>query len=245
MLETFNKHKSTAALMAAFFVATAAGAQKRTGDFFGAQSLNDSKRGTPRTMQYHPDGRDFVCVNGKNLYTRALYGGPADYRVETSDRPIFAIYKKRNCRNVRFSAVCGGRELPLEEAAWCEARYSDASRRYVVKDESWGGGTLYISAVALFDREGAVWQFRAEGFDKPLTLKATVGNIANPKLHRNGDLGVDPPGSFAPAPSGKPLSVTEWNAAGETYFAIDGTQPAGEGFDAAAHFSKPSAVRTV
>ena len=60
----------------------AAGAQKRTGDFFGAQSLNDSKRGTPRTMQYHPDGRDFVCVNGKNLYTRALYGGPADYRVE-------------------------------------------------------------------------------------------------------------------------------------------------------------------
>ena len=49
---------------------------------FQAQAANKA-----RTLQYHPDGRDIVCVNGENRYTRALYGGYSDFRVETSDRP--------------------------------------------------------------------------------------------------------------------------------------------------------------
>ena len=56
----------------------------------------------PRTLQYHPDGRDIVCVNGANRYTRALYGGYTDFRIETSDRPIFGTYRGKNHRNVRF-----------------------------------------------------------------------------------------------------------------------------------------------
>ena len=40
------------------------------GDRIESTSYNDHKRGAARTLQYHPDGEDFVSVNGKNRYTR-------------------------------------------------------------------------------------------------------------------------------------------------------------------------------
>ena len=70
---------------------------KGAGDLIESTSFNDHKRGTERRLQYLPDGDDFVCVNGENRYTRALYGGYTDWRLETSDVPAFAIYKKNNC----------------------------------------------------------------------------------------------------------------------------------------------------
>ena len=45
-------------------------------------------------QQYQPEGQAFVCVNGTNRFTRALYGSHTDWRVETSDRPVFALVKK-------------------------------------------------------------------------------------------------------------------------------------------------------
>ena len=42
------------------------------GDRIESTSFNDHKRGASRTLQYRPDGEDFVIVNGKNRYTRAL-----------------------------------------------------------------------------------------------------------------------------------------------------------------------------
>lgn len=61
---------------------------KQIGDFKESISLNEHLRGTKRTLQYRPDGDEFVCVNGKNRYTRALYGSHSPFRVETSDRPV-------------------------------------------------------------------------------------------------------------------------------------------------------------
>ena len=54
----------------------------------------ERKKGIKRTIQYRPDGNDFVCVNGKNRYTRALYGGITDFRIETSDRPVLLISRR-------------------------------------------------------------------------------------------------------------------------------------------------------
>ncbi len=196
-------------------------AQQKVGDFIESKSYNEEKRGAERTLRYTPDGNDFVCVNGTQRFTRALYGGYTEYRVETSDRPIFAVYKKRHHRNIRFLALYDGKEVQLDETDFCEARYSDGSRRYVVKDKSWGEGRLLLNVVALVDTEGAIWQFKAEGFDKPLTMKALVCEIANTKLRRMGDIGADRPGSFEPAPGDKGLKTKEWNAAGETYFAMN------------------------
>lgn len=227
--------------------------QTKVGDFIESQSYNEAKRGAGRTLNYYPEGNDFVCVNGDNRYTRALYGGYTDYRIETSDRPIFAIYKKRDYKNLRLRAAYDGRELRLDSVEWCEARYSAGTRRYLLRDSRWGGGaTLRVEVVASKDSELAVWQFRAEGFAKPLVLKALLCDIANPKLHRNGDIGADKPGCFEPAPGDAGLVEKEWQAADgsgvarESYFAVEGSAPsdmsheqlAGHFGQARSHFSE-------
>ena len=229
-----NKNLRKLTLAMAFMAAIGGSAQKRIGDFIESRTYNGDKRGVERTLNYRPDGRDFVCVNGSNEYTRALYGGYTEYRIETSDRPIFAVFKKRGHRNVRFRAIYRGNEYALEATDWCEARYSDASRRYVVKHNAWGDAALYINVVALADTEGAVWQFRAEGFDEPLKLKAMVCNIANTKIRRNGDMGADPPGCFGPAAGDAGLTATEWDGSGESYFTMEGSEIGTVGQDVAA-----------
>ena len=65
-------------------------------------SQNDGRKVIIRSQQYEPDGNAFICENGTNRFTRALYGGWTDYRVETSDRPVFALVKKGQMRSVRF-----------------------------------------------------------------------------------------------------------------------------------------------
>ena len=77
---------------------------KQIGDFKESISLNEHLRGTKRTLQYRPDGDEFVCVNGKNRYTRALYGSHSPFRVETSDRPVFAFYNNGRGGNISFKS---------------------------------------------------------------------------------------------------------------------------------------------
>lgn len=216
-----TNHLRQLGIIAVLTLCATATAQKKVSDFIESTSYNEEKRGAERSLNYFPSGEDIVCVNGENRYTRALYGGYTDYRVETSDMPIFAIYKKSGYRNIRFRAIYNDKEVQLEHADFCEARYSDGSRRYIVKDKAWGEARLLINVVALVDTEGIIWQFKAEGFEHPLTMKALVCEIANTKLRRMGDMGADMPGSFEPAPNDKGLTTKEWDASGETYFAMN------------------------
>ena len=62
----------------------AQGAVKRIGDFIESTSYNDHKRGAARSLQYRPEGDDFVCVNGKNRYSRALYGSSSAFRKQVT-----------------------------------------------------------------------------------------------------------------------------------------------------------------
>ena len=85
-------------------------------------------------QHYRPEGRAFVCINGKNRYTRALYGSHTDWRIETSDRPVFAVCQKGNSRHValRINGVA------LDDVDYCEARYEDGMRNYVLSHKTWG-----------------------------------------------------------------------------------------------------------
>lgn len=189
------------------------------------KSINNDKIGTARTLRYRPEGRAFVCVNGTGRYTRALYGGYTEYRLETSDRPVFAIFKKKGHRNVGFAATVDGQTVRLDETEWCEARYADAMRTYTLRDKRWGdGATLYINVVALADSEGALWQFEAKGFKTKVTLQADISNIANTRLKRSGDIGVDRRKSFDAAKGEAPLLTASWDATNSTtYFAMNGS----------------------
>lgn len=112
---------------------------KQIGDFKESISLNEHLRGTKRTLQYRPDGDEFVCVNGKNRYTRALYGSHSPFRVETSDRPVFAFYNNGRGGNISFKVILrDGTELALDCTGHCESRYSAGKRTYYLTDPSWG-----------------------------------------------------------------------------------------------------------
>ena len=168
------------------------------GDRIESTSYNDHKRGAARTLQYRPDGEDFVSVNGKNRYTRALYGSHTAFRLETSDRPIFAVYEKRNSKNIHFHLVLADSSVtPLEETAWCESRYTPGRRSYRLKHPSWGtDAELQISALALPDEDAAIWKITPVNMPVGAVLRPMLTEIRLNRLSRNGDMGADPPGCF-------------------------------------------------
>ena len=167
-------------------------------------SMNDDRRGTPRPQQYWPDTRGFVCQNGTNLFTRALYGGHSDYRIETSDRPIFAIVKKGHHRSLTFE-VEGVR---LDSAEYCWSNYEYGVRTYILSDSRWerfGKGVVRVQAVALTEEEGAAFEIIGDKWQGPFRIKYRLSEIANTKFKRNGDLGVDDLSSFNPSMAAQPL----------------------------------------
>ncbi len=169
---------------------------------------------TTAGLGYRPEGRAFVCENGNNRYTRALYGGPTDYRIETSDRPVFAIAKKGHHRHVAFR-VNG---VDLEQVAWCKAWYVDGMRSYCLRDSRWGKQEVQVDVVALHDQEGAVWRFMAG--EETLTVTSTLSRVKQPKLYRNGDLGVDSRDCFDAAEGDAERQVVESPAASPVYVTV-------------------------
>ncbi|MBQ9650135.1 MAG: DUF4450 domain-containing protein [Prevotella sp.] len=182
--------------------------------FIGVDGANAQTKGeaAPRTLQYEPGaGGGFVSVNGNNRYTRALYGSHTDWRLDTSDRPVFAVVKKGHHRNIRF-LVDG---VPLDSTDYCKAWYQDGMRRYQLQDKRWGMAQLTIEVVAMPDDEAAVWKFQSSQL---MQMKAVVSQIAQPKLYRNGDIGADASGVLEAA--GSPLQEVQVLLGGEDYVEV-------------------------
>ena len=161
-----------------------------------------------RTQQYWPEDGAFVCNDGQNRFTRALYSGHNNYRIETSDRPIFAVVKKGQHKSVRFE-VAG---VPLEQTEQCWSSYEAGMRKYILKDSRLarvGITRLRVNVVARHDEEGAIWEFVADKYPEALHVKVKMCDITKPKMKRNGDLGVDDPATFEPAPGEPGLTIGE------------------------------------
>lgn len=164
----------------------------QAGDFIESAPRTDVPEKT-RKLQYYPDQGDFVCINGKNRYTRALYGNHSPFRVETSDRPVFAFYHNGRGGNISFKVILpDGKELPLDCTEYCESRYSAGKRTYHLTDPSWGKGELHITVLALTDADGAIWRFSATDMPAKAILRWQHGGATGKRLSRNGDMGVDP-----------------------------------------------------
>ncbi len=167
-------------------------------------SYNDGRRDMARQQQYKPENRAFVCENGQNRFTRALYGGHSDYRIETSDKPIFAIVKKGHHRSLSFEVE--GLRLDSAHYIWCS--YENGTRIYTLWDSRWekfGDGVIRLKVAALTEEEGAVFEIIGDRWQGPFRIKYCLRNIAGKKLKRNGDLGVDDPKTFEPSAEGEPL----------------------------------------
>ena len=179
--------------------------KQKIGDFLESTSYNLDKIGMKRQQLYQPRHGSFVCENGSNRYTRALYGSYTDWRLETSDRPVFAVVKKDHHRNIHFVLEKDGVAYPLDETDYCRASYKDGRREYLLKDKRWGEGIIRIEVLAMPDSEVAVWRIASPQFEA--RLRVIVCRIAQPKLHRNGDIGADKPGCLEAA--GDPLQTVE------------------------------------
>jgi hypothetical protein len=174
-----------------------------------------------RQLNYWPEDNAFVCVNGSNRYTRALYGGFTEWRLETSDRPVFATYKKGAFRNVRVIADIGGVRVPLDSTDYCKACYTEGRRDYVVKDKRLNGGTITLSVAADREQEGAVWQISA---DTDLNIEVIISNTNRSRFSRYGDIGTGGVPEGLDAKRGeRPLQTyaIKLKAGVASYFAID------------------------
>ena len=107
---------------------------QKIGDFIESTSYNEHRRNATRSLQYTPDGDDFVCINGKNRFTRALYGSHTAFRLETSDRPVFAAYTKENPKHICFKLQTSGGTVALDSTEHCESRYTAGRRSYSLSD---------------------------------------------------------------------------------------------------------------
>lgn len=194
-------------------------------DYIESTSYNEHLRGTARSLQYYPDGEDFVCENGTNRFTRPLYGTHTAWRLETSDRPVFAVYNKPTSWNISFDLQCNGEIIPLDSTTYCEARYTPGRRSYKLSDSRWNQGNLKgeleIAVQPLPDKEGAIWYFKASSMPKSIQLTGYVSHIRAKKLNRSGDMGADPADSFEASKELEPLRFAFNLPKGEGYIVYE------------------------
>jgi Domain of unknown function (DUF4450) len=159
--------------------------------------LSDSLwHGEQRELRYKPDGTDFVITNGNRLFTRALYGTPTAFRVETGDRPEFALYMPGMGGNFKLGISAGNSSKWLTEATTITARYRPGARLYTLQDPLLGKGKLLLEILALADAEGFIIKARMEGVKTPVTLFWALGGASGKKFSRDGDMGPDPESVF-------------------------------------------------
>lgn len=170
-----------------------------------------------RQLNYVPTADGYIMShNGNNNYTRALYGGNSLFRIETSDRPIFAAYHKRDNRNINFTITCNGTTMRLDSIADCRAYYKGGERRYILTDPAWRSGSLTITALATFDSEGCIWKIEGKNMPDNTVLTANCCETVKVKINRSGDIGVDPKNCFAPDDSKLPLESCPITISGKT-----------------------------
>jgi len=160
------------------------------------RSLNEAERDTERTLRYIPDGEDFVIVNGKKKFNRALYGTHTAFRVETGDVPEFALYLPRMGGNLSFGLSKGNKHISLNDASYIESRYRPGARIYTIKDPILGEGEIYLTALAMGDADGMILRFETKDVPEDVTLTWRFGGVSDKRFSREGDLGVDPVDCF-------------------------------------------------
>lgn len=149
-----------------------------------------------RELRYKPDGQDFVIINGKKKFNRALYGTHTAFRVETGDVPEFALYLPRMGGNLSFGLKSGDKTISLNDAKFIESRYRAGSRIYHINDPILGKGSLKMTVLAMANAEGMIIRVEASHLPKNVELTWKFGGASDRRFSREGDLGVDPPDSF-------------------------------------------------
>src|SRR6266496_1363399 len=141
----------------------------------------------PRSIHYQPQGGDFVCVNGKMRFNRALYGTNTAFRIEAGDLPEFALYMPGMGGNFKFGIIAGGKSKWLINAASIKAIYRPGSMLYEIKDPLLGNGIIHLSVLALADAEGMILKTEFKNITNGAELTWIFGGASGKKFSRDGD----------------------------------------------------------
>jgi hypothetical protein len=148
-------------------------------------------------LRYRPDGQDFVILNGKHRFNRALYGTHTAFRVEAGDLPEFALYLPGMGGNLKLGLIKGDQSKWLINAEFIEARYHPGSMIYKIKDAMLGkSGILTIKVLAGSTAENMLVKANLSNTDKQVKLFWAFGGATGKKFSRDGDIGADPESSF-------------------------------------------------
>ncbi|MBR6250027.1 MAG: DUF4450 domain-containing protein [Bacteroidales bacterium] len=197
--------------------------QSRIGDFIESRSLNTDKRNAARYVNYWPEDDAFTTENGTNRYTRALYGGFSEFRLETSDRPVFATYKKQDKRNIAFLITYNEAQLNLADVDLCRSQYSGGKRTYKLSHKAWGDDAyVCIETLVAYDAERPLWHFHKYNMHADAALTSVVKPIKKPKLNRSGDLGQNPVDAYDAHPDSAANFCADFHFDGDDiYLAYD------------------------
>jgi hypothetical protein len=152
--------------------------------------------GIERSMRYNPDGQDFVIVNGKRRFNRALYGSNSAFRAEAGDLPEFALYLPGMGGNLKLGIGKGDSSIWLIHARQVRAAYRPGSMIYETRDPLLGKGYLKLQVLAMYEREGLILKLQASGIPAGLDLYWAFGGATGKRFSRDGDIGADPESSF-------------------------------------------------
>ncbi len=154
------------------------------------------KNSTERSIHYHPQGTDFVTVNGKMRFNRALYGTNTGFRIETGDLPEFALYMPGMGGNFKLGLIAGNKSKWLTEAKYIKATYRAGAMLYSIKDPLLGNGSMQITVLALAGAEGMIIKTQFVNVTSKVALCWVYGGASGKKFSRDGDIGADPESSF-------------------------------------------------
>lgn len=149
-----------------------------------------------RSLRYHPEGEDFVIVNGDRKFNRALYGTNTAFRIETGDVPAFGLFMPNMGGNMQLGLISGDKSLWLNDAEYIKSIYRPGTRIYEIKDPFIGNGKLTISVLAMADAEGMILKIESQNLPSDIQFFTLFGGASNKRFSRNGDLGVDDPNAF-------------------------------------------------
>ena len=149
-----------------------------------------------RELRYKPDGKNFVITNGNRLFTRALYGTNTAFRVETGDRPEFALYMPGMGGNFKIGIANGKNSKWLTSAKKITARYNAGAMAYTIEDPLLENGRLLLEVLAMADAEGFIVKAYIVGVKTPVTLFWAFGGASGKNFSRSGDMGPDPESNF-------------------------------------------------
>lgn len=153
-------------------------------------------RALNRELRYTPQGSDFVIVNGKLKYNRALYGTNTAFRIETSDMPEFGLFMPHMGGNVQLGVVLENQSVWLGKAQTIRSVYRAGTRIYQIEDPILGKGSITLNVLALADADGMIVQITGNNLPANAQILCMYGGATSKRFSRNADLGVDVANAF-------------------------------------------------